>query len=90
MFPESKITEIYCMVDDFCKEFALQQKIHMIKDKKTKHRNKPNLVKFIYGRLKNIAQVEHSRHRTFDYFMVNLLSAIAVYCCFPEKPCINL
>ena len=25
MFPESKITEIYYMADDFCKEFALQQ-----------------------------------------------------------------
>ena len=26
MFPESKVTEIYCMADDFCKEFTLQQK----------------------------------------------------------------
>ncbi len=25
MFPESKVTEIYCMADDFCKEFTLQQ-----------------------------------------------------------------
>ena len=25
MFSESKITEIYCMADDFCKEFTLQQ-----------------------------------------------------------------
>ena len=24
MFPESKVTEIYCMADDFCKEFTLQ------------------------------------------------------------------
>ena len=23
MFPESKVTEIYCMADDFCKEFTL-------------------------------------------------------------------
>ena len=22
MFPESKVTEIYCMADDFCKEFT--------------------------------------------------------------------
>ena len=42
MFPESKITEIYCMADDFCKEFALQQEKYMIEDKKTRHRNKPN------------------------------------------------
>ena len=42
MFPESKVTEIYCMADDFCKEFTLQQEKYMIEDKKTKHRNKPN------------------------------------------------
>ena len=42
MFSESKVTEIYCMVDDFCKEFVLQQEKFMIEDKKTRHRNKPN------------------------------------------------
>ena len=40
--------------------------------------------------LKNIAQVEHSRHRCFDNFIVNLLGAIATYCLFPKKPCINV
>ncbi|SDH52135.1 hypothetical protein SAMN05192582_100765 [Bacteroides ovatus] len=25
MFSEAKVTEIYCMGDDFCKEFTLQQ-----------------------------------------------------------------
>ena len=25
MFPESKVTEIYCMADDFCKEFTFMQ-----------------------------------------------------------------
>ena len=34
MFPESKVTEIYCMADDFCKEFALQQEKYMIEDSK--------------------------------------------------------
>ena len=29
MFPESKVTEIYCMADDFCKEFTFQQEIYM-------------------------------------------------------------
>ena len=28
--------------------------------------------------------------RTFDNFIVNLLSGIAAYCCFPKKPCINV
>ena len=40
--------------------------------------------------LKNIAQVEHSRHRCFDNFIVNMLGAIAAYCVFPKKPCINV
>ena len=42
MFSEAKVTEIYCIADDFCKEFALQQEKYMIEDKKTRHRNKPN------------------------------------------------
>ena len=41
-------------------------------------------------KLKNIAQVEHSRHRCFDNFIVNLFGAIAAYCLFPKKPCINV
>ena len=42
MFSEAKIAEIYCLADDFCKEFALQQKKYMLEDKNRKHRNKPN------------------------------------------------
>lgn len=40
------------------------------------------IIETVNDELKNIAQVEHSRHRTFDNFIVNLLSAIAAYCCF--------
>ena len=49
-----------------------------------------DIVETVNGEFKNIAQVEHSRHRTFDNFIVNLLSAIAAYCCFSKKPCINV
>ncbi len=31
MFSEAKVTEIYCITDDFCKEFALQQEKYMLK-----------------------------------------------------------
>ena len=45
---------------------------------------------FVSGiQLKNIAQVEYSRHRSFENFVVNMLCAIAPYCFFPKKPCIN-
>jgi len=40
--------------------------------------------------LKNIAQIEHSRHRSFPNFIVNLIGGIAAYCLFPKKPMINL
>ncbi len=33
---------------------------------------------------------EHSRHRTFDNFIINILSAIAAYCCFPQEPYIKI
>lgn len=40
MFSEFKVAEIYCMTDDFCKEFALQQEKYMVEDKKQKHCDK--------------------------------------------------
>jgi len=48
------------------------------------------IIETVNDELKNIAQVEHSRHRCFDNFIVNLLGAIAAYCLFPKKPCINV
>ncbi len=42
MFTEAKGTEIYCMADDFCKEFALQQGKYMFEDTTHTHQNKPN------------------------------------------------
>ena len=48
------------------------------------------IIETINDELKNIAQVEHSRHRCFDNFIVNILGALAAYCCFPKKPCINV
>ena len=37
MFSEAKVTEIYCMADDFCKEFALRQEKYMVEDKNLNH-----------------------------------------------------
>ena len=48
------------------------------------------IIETVNDELKNIAQVEHSRHRCFDNFIVNILGALAAYCCFPKKPCINV
>ena len=44
------------------------------------------IIETINDELKNIAQVEHSRHRSFGNFIVNVLGALAAYCFFPKKP----
>ena len=46
------------------------------------------IIETINDELKNIAQVEHSRHRSFDNFIVNTLGSLAAYCFFPKKPTI--
>ena len=43
------------------------------------------IIETVNDELKNIAQVEHSRHRSFDNFVVNLLGGIAAYSYFPKK-----
>lgn len=39
--------------------------------------------------LKNICQIEHSRHRSFHNFIVNLVSGLAAYSFLPKKPCLQ-
>ena len=48
------------------------------------------IIETVNDELKNIAQVEHSRHRCLKNFIVNLFGAIAAYCLFPKKPRINV
>ena len=48
------------------------------------------IIETVNDELKNIAQVEHSRHRSLEDFIVNMLGAIAAYCVFPKKPCIHV
>jgi hypothetical protein len=39
--------------------------------------------------LKNMCQIEHTRYRCFDNFIINTLSALAAYSFFDKKPSIN-
>ena len=48
------------------------------------------LLETVNDELKNIAQIEHSRHRSFNNFIANSLSAIAAYCFFEKKPAIDV
>ena len=48
------------------------------------------IIETINDELKNIAQIEHSRHRYVTGFTVNLMAGLAAYSFFPKKPMIPL
>jgi hypothetical protein len=48
------------------------------------------LIETVNDELKNICQVEHTRHRCFENFITNLLSGLIAYSFFPKKPSLNL
>lgn len=50
---------------------------------------KRSVIETVNDELKNICQVEHSRHRSFVNFIVNLLAGMAAYSFFPKKPSIR-
>ena len=47
---------------------------------------KRSLIETINDQLKNISQIEHSRHRSVANFMVNLVAALIAYTHQPRKP----
>ncbi len=50
---------------------------------------KRSVIETINDELKNICSVEHSRHRSFENFITNLVSGLIAYCFFPKKPAIK-
>jgi hypothetical protein len=87
-----KITEIYCIADDFCKEFSKEFKKHQILPNDGKRHTgiksnmknrlmtmrdkillrKRSVIETINDELKNICEIEHSRHRCPINFLINL------------------
>ena len=47
---------------------------------------KRSIVETIIDQLKNISQIEHSRHRSPQNFLVNLICGLIAYCHQPKKP----
>ena len=47
------------------------------------------VIETINDELKNMCQVEHSRHRSFGNFITNILSGLIAYSFFPKKPAIK-
>lgn len=50
---------------------------------------KRSIIETINDQLKNISQIEHSRHRSFHNFINNLLAGIIAYHFLPQKPAVK-
>ena len=50
---------------------------------------KRSVIETVNDELKNMCQVEHTRHRSISGFLLNVISAIAAYSFFPKKPSIK-
>ena len=48
------------------------------------------IIESIIDQLKNISQIEHTRHRSPINFFVNVLAGLIAYCHRPKKPSLNL
>ena len=49
-----------------------------------------SLIETVNDQLKNISQIEHTRHRSVSNFLVNLLAGLAAYSHKAKKPSLNL
>lgn len=44
------------------------------------------LIETVNDQLKNLHQLDHSRHRSVNNFMVNIMAAVVSYCLNSNKP----
>ncbi len=51
---------------------------------------KRSIIETVNDQLKNISQIEHSRHRSIPNFMVNLVAGLIAYTYQDKKPSLNI
>ena len=66
----------------------MKNSLMLIKDKIILR--KRAIIETVNDELKNMCQIEHTRHRSFDNFITNLLSGLIAYSFFPKKPTLNI
>lgn len=66
----------------------MKQKLMSVKDKILLR--KRSLIETVNDQLKNISQVEHTRHRSPQNFLINLLAGVSAYVLQPKKPSLRL
>lgn len=82
-------------------EMLFSQGIHIVTGLKANMKNrlmplfdkimlrKRSVIETINDELKNICDIEHSRHRSIHNFIMNLIAALGAYCFFDKKPSIR-
>jgi hypothetical protein len=48
------------------------------------------IIESVVDQLKNISQIEHSRHRSPINGFINILASLIAYCHQPKKPALNI
>jgi hypothetical protein len=66
----------------------MKQKLMALKDKILLR--KRSLIETVNDQLKNISQIEHTRHRSVSNFLINMLAGIAAYTLQPKKPTLRI
>lgn len=66
----------------------MKQKLMNLKDKILLR--KRSIIETVKDQLKNISQIEHSRHRSVGNFLINLIAGLIAYCHQPKKPSLKL
>jgi hypothetical protein len=66
----------------------MKAKIHSLWDRAMLSRR--FIIETINDQLKNISQIEHSRHRSVHGFMLNLIGGLIAYCLKDNMPSLNL
>jgi hypothetical protein len=51
---------------------------------------KRGIIESVIDQLKNISQIEHTRHRSLPNFLLNLIAGLTAYSLKPKKPSINM
>ncbi|BAZ36676.1 transposase (plasmid) [Calothrix sp. NIES-4101] len=86
------------LADKLFKEFGIEffakprrnMKNHLMRLHDKLLSRKRSIIETINDQLKNISQIEHSRHRSPVNFCVNVLCGLIAYCHQPKKPSLQM
>src|SRR5437667_59739 len=81
----------YCVAPKRCRSISsvLMSRVSMGWSDKLLLRKRA-IIETITDQLKNICQIEHSRHRSPINFLVNLVAGLIAYCHQPKKPSLGV